>query len=169
MANESFVPIGHLRRKVNSAGVAIGHVDQNGTEVDLGGATMFTELTDAATVNLRTVNPVLDADFNAKADYRSVRDESTTSWILNAENHANRPVHAVNAGAITVTWNTGHGMTRGDCGTIFQTGAGAVTISAGTGTLTLSPGAVSAVTSAQWGQLDWEYMGSDRLLVTRRT
>ena len=112
----------------------------------------------------------LQLEFDGKADYLAVRDESTAAWTLNAENHANTSVEALNAGAIAVTWTTGHGMTRGDCGEIFQTGAGAVTITAvGDATLNLGPGAASAVTSAQWGHLEWRYMGSDVLLITRRT
>jgi hypothetical protein len=102
----------------------------------------------------------------AKAPYNSVRDETGTSFTLGATNHSNRATYAANAAAIVATWDTGHGMTKGDIGRIYQTAAGRVSVVAGTGTLELSPGVLMARTDGSGSWLDWEYMGSNLLKIT---
>lgn len=129
-----------------------------------GGTVDIASMTDAATA---ATSGEKTSFLNAAgaAQYLAVRDEAA-SFVLTAANHANRDTHV--SAVATVTWNTGHGMTKGDAGVIYQTGAGAVTISAGTGTVTLSPRVSSAATTADGSWLSWTYLGGDELLIVDR-
>lgn len=146
--------------------VSINTTVAGGASGASGGSVDIASMTSAATV----ANSTEKTDFLTAvgaAQYLPVRDE-TGSFTLSAANHSNRRTDASSGSAIAVTWDTGHGMTTGDTGRIVQTGAGAVTISAGTGTLTLSPNVTAAATTADGSWIDWEYLGSNELLITAR-
>lgn len=108
----------------------------------------------------------LTAELATKVDFKARQLEMGTAWTLNSADHSGRRTDTGSVGAVTVTWNTGSGMTVGECGRIVQASSGAITIVAGTGTLNLAPGVAAATTSTIWSWLDWEYMGADILLVT---
>lgn len=96
----------------------------------------------------------------AKADYKAIRDE-TASFTISAANHANRLTDYNSGSAGVATVNTGHGCTAGDSGTFIQYGAGALTITAGTATVTLAPGVATAATVGVGSTIDWVYKGAD--------
>lgn len=108
-----------------------------------------------------------------KANYNAVATETGTSFTLISATHANRATYCTNGSAVTVTWDTGHGMTIGDQGVIYQNGAGAVSIVAGTGTVEVSPNvglaaAVGASTTSIRGWLQWELVATNTLRITFR-
>lgn len=102
----------------------------------------------------------LQSALDAKAAYYVPAVEAA-NFTLAAASHANRRIDCTKASAQTVTWDTGHGMAEGDCFRIVQCGAGAVTLAAGTGTLSLSAGLASATTYAVGDWIDCEYMGDN--------
>ncbi len=106
----------------------------------------------------------LDTALAGKAPYLAIVSEGASFVLTSA--HANRDVHCNSASAIAVTWNVGHGMTAGDSGYLYQVGEGLVTLSAGSGTRTLSPNVSASATTADGSWIAWTYIGADELLIT---
>ena len=92
-----------------------------------------------------------------------------SSSSFTAALYADRRSDVNSATQVTLTFNTGHGFTTGQCGRFVQTGSAPVVIVQGTGTLSRSPnvatGPISTTTIGSW--IDWEYIGSDTLLITQ--
>ena len=134
-----------------------------------GSTTVVNDLTTGGTTSALSAEQgkTLKTLVDSKAEYHAAAAE-TQAVILTAGAHADRRVDINSATPVAVTWNVGHGMSAGASGRLMQVSTGAITVSAGTGTVDRSPnvdaGALSTTGVGSW--IDWEYMGGDLLRVT---